>query len=80
MLLNLIHGAAAGLIGIMIVTGLMKCSELMAKDGTPMTVFHWYFSLTLPILLIGVPFIFKLKKVIDSYREEHGEDSVRKTI
>lgn len=79
MILNLITGAAAGIIGMGMAAGLMKLADLIpGSDG--LLVFRNYFVMILIFFCAEMPFVFRLKTVIHEYRVQHGDEATTKTL
>lgn len=79
MLLNLITGAAAGVIGMAVAAGLMKLAALIpGSDG--LIVFRNYFILILILFCAEIPLVFRLKTVIHEYRAQHGDNATNKAL
>lgn len=79
MILNLITGAAAGIIGMGIAAGLMKLAELIpGSEG--LEVFRNYFIMILLLFCGELPLFFRLKTVIHEYRAKHGEEATEKAL
>ena len=79
MLICLLTGAAAGMLGMGMASGAMSIAERIA--GMPgMPVFRWYFILTAALAVVSSPFLIRLDTVLHSFEERHGREGLTRTV
>jgi len=89
---NVIQGAGAGIAGMVIAGGLMWFARYITPsiggafqnfipgDGQQILTYKLFFLLALPIQLFALYQTIRLKTIIKTYRAEHGEEGVRRTV
>ena len=81
MFINVVTGAASGLTGMILASGLLKFGErLSGPDASSEMLFRWYFVLAGIFVLIGSLLILRLVPVIDTFIRENGMEKTRSII
>ena len=89
---NVIQGAGAGIAGMIVAGGMMwlarYCTphiyhvvqKFIPADGQQILTYKLFFLFSLPVQIFALYQIARLKTIIKSYREEHGDEEVRRTV
>lgn len=80
LLYSLVTGAAAGIIGMLLAPLVLKLAAYFSTAYPRFSEYHFYFAMTLLLLLLILPAMLKLDNVIRAFRAEHGEEGVEKTV
>ena len=89
---NVIQGAGAGIVGMVIAGGLMWLAKyftqpaynllqnVVAADQQQILTYKLFFVMTLPVHCFALYQSSRLKTIIKTFREEHGDEVVEKTV
>lgn len=89
---NVIQGAGAGISGMIIAGGLMWLAEwvtphvfeatqnFVGLEGKQILTYKLFFLFTLPVQLFSLYQMIRLKTIIKTFRDAHGDEEVRRTV
>ena len=61
----LVHGAGAGIVGMLLASGTMKLAQALTASSEPYTLYRVYFLLVLAVTLAaGLPMVYRLKRFV----------------
>lgn len=78
MFISVVTGAAAGVTGMFVASGLLKLAERFLGSGLPM--YRAYFVAAGVLFLAGLTQVVRLVPVIDTFLQEHGMEKTRSVI